>query len=111
MAEAGAHVEERVVSGAFELPFAARKLAHDDAVDAVVAIGVLVKGETMHFEYIAGAVAQGLMDVQLQSGTPVIFGVLTCLTERQAEDRAGMHTGANHGIEWGRTALEMAQFS
>ena len=59
-------------------------------LDAVIAIGVLIKGSTMHFEYIADAVSHGLMRVQLDTGTPVIFGVLTCLTEDQARTRAGI---------------------
>ncbi|KAL9051977.1 MAG: hypothetical protein Q9162_005700, partial [Coniocarpon cinnabarinum] len=59
-------------------------------LDAVIAIGVLIKGSTMHFEYIADAVSHGLMRVQLDTGTPVIFGVLTCLDEEQAMTRAGL---------------------
>ena len=59
-------------------------------LDAVIAIGVLIKGSTMHFEYIADAVTHGLMRVQLDSGVPVIFGILTCLTEEQARTRAGL---------------------
>lgn len=58
--------------------------------DAVIAIGVLIKGSTMHFEYICDAVSHALMRVQLDSGTPVIFGVLTCLTDDQALERAGI---------------------
>jgi 6,7-dimethyl-8-ribityllumazine synthase len=60
------------------------------AFDAVIAIGCLLKGSTMHFEYICDAVSTGLMRVQLDTGTPVIFGVLTCLTEDQALERAGV---------------------
>jgi 6,7-dimethyl-8-ribityllumazine synthase len=65
--------------------------------NAIIAIGVLLKGSTMHFEYIADAVSHGLMKVQLDSGTPVIFGVLTCLTEDQALDRAGVGRGTSKG--------------
>ncbi|KAI8612330.1 6,7-dimethyl-8-ribityllumazine synthase [Chytriomyces sp. MP71] len=71
----------REVPGAFELPFAAKALS--EGVDAVVAIGVLIKGDTMHFEYIADATCQGLMRVGLDTGVPVVLGVLTCLTEEQ----------------------------
>ncbi|KAF9886178.1 hypothetical protein FE257_011901 [Aspergillus nanangensis] len=77
--------------------------------DAVIAMGVLIKGETMHFEYIADAVTHGLMRVQLESGVPVIFGVLTVLTEEQGLARAGLgHSGMhNHGEDWGNAAVEL----
>ncbi|KAF9406203.1 hypothetical protein BGZ94_003199 [Podila epigama] len=81
------------------------------AFDAVICIGVLIKGSTMHFEYICEAVSQGLMRVGLDSGVPVIFGVLTCLTEEQALVRAGLDKegkGHNHGLDWGSGAVEMA---
>ncbi|ERT01287.1 6,7-dimethyl-8-ribityllumazine synthase [Sporothrix schenckii 1099-18] len=77
--------------------------------DALVAIGVLIKGETMHFEYIADSVSQGLMRVQLDTGVPVIFGVLTVLSEKQGLARAGVIEGShNHGEDWGSAAVEMA---
>ncbi|KAI9670413.1 MAG: hypothetical protein M1817_004456 [Caeruleum heppii] len=76
--------------------------------DAVIAIGVLIKGETMHFEYIAESVSHGLMRVQLDNGVPVVFGLLTVLEEGQALARAGMEgKGHNHGEDWGRAAVEM----
>ncbi|KAK4105971.1 Lumazine synthase, partial [Parathielavia hyrcaniae] len=76
--------------------------------DAIVAIGVLVKGETMHFEYIAGSVSDGLMRVSLDTGVPVIFGVLTVLNDEQAKARAGLIPGShNHGEDWGLAAVEM----
>ena len=84
------------------------------AFDAVVAIGVLIKGETMHFEYIADAVTHGLMRVQLDSGVPVIFGLLTVLSEEQGLARAGLEGGTgkeakghNHGEDWGNAAVEL----
>ncbi|KAF8643809.1 hypothetical protein AX16_008827 [Volvariella volvacea WC 439] len=80
--------------------------------DAVIAIGVLIKGQTMHFEYISDSVSHGLMKVQLDTGVPVIFGVLTALTDDQALERAGLGTGQNkghnHGEDWGLAAVEMA---
>lgn len=80
--------------------------------NAVIAIGVLIKGETMHFEYISDSVSHGLMRVQLDTGVPVIFGVLTALTENQALLRAGIgkdgNKGHNHGEDWGLAAVEMA---
>ncbi|XDG06682.1 hypothetical protein ABKA04_006297 [Annulohypoxylon sp. FPYF3050] len=76
--------------------------------DAIVAIGVLIKGETMHFEYIADAVSQGLMRVGLDLGIPVVFGVLTVLDETQAKARAGLTPdGHNHGEDWGSAAVEL----
>lgn len=76
--------------------------------DAVIAVGVLVKGETMHFEYIAEGVSQGLMRVSLDLGVPVVFGVLTVLDEGQARARAGLVEGGhNHGEDWGLAAVEM----
>jgi len=76
--------------------------------DAIIAIGVLIKGETMHFEYISEAVSQGLMRVQLDSGVPLIFGLLTVLNEHQAQARAGVVAGShNHGEDWGAAAVEL----
>ncbi|CDZ98742.1 6,7-dimethyl-8-ribityllumazine synthase [Phaffia rhodozyma] len=81
--------------------------------DVLIAIGVLVKGSTMHFEYIAESVSHGLMNVQIETGTPVVFGVLTCLTDEQAFQRAGISTenvdkNHNHGDDWGNAAVELA---
>ncbi|QPH00109.1 hypothetical protein C2857_003321 [Epichloe festucae Fl1] len=82
--------------------------AASGAFDAVIAVGVLIKGETMHFEYIADAVSHGLMRVQLDTGVPVIFGVLTVLNDDQAKARAGIDKkGHNHGEDWGLAAVEM----
>ncbi|KAI9700579.1 MAG: hypothetical protein M1820_006733 [Bogoriella megaspora] len=76
--------------------------------DAVIAVGVLIKGETMHFEYIADAVSHGLMRVQLDSGVPIIFGLLTVLNEEQGMARAGIDgKGHNHGEDWGNAAVEL----
>jgi 6,7-dimethyl-8-ribityllumazine synthase len=82
--------------------------------NAVIAVGVLIKGSTMHFEYICEAVSQGLMRVGLDTGVPVIFGVLTCLTEEQALERAGVAVKGregkehNHGVDWAKAAVEMS---
>lgn len=73
------------------------KTASTAAFDAVIAIGCLLKGSTMHFEYICDTVSHGLMRVQLDTGTPVIFGVLTCLTEDQALERAGVGRKGDKG--------------
>ncbi|KAL2439035.1 6,7-dimethyl-8-ribityllumazine synthase [Exophiala dermatitidis] len=84
------------------------------AFDAIIAIGVLIKGETMHFEYIADAVSHGLMRVQLDTGVPVIFGLLTVLNLGQGLARAGLEGGTgdeakghNHGEDWGNAAVEL----
>ncbi|KZT69761.1 Lumazine synthase [Daedalea quercina L-15889] len=80
--------------------------------DAVIAIGVLIKGSTMHFEYICDSVSHALMRVQLDTGVPVIFGVLTALSDDQALERAGIgrgeNKGHNHGEDWAAAAVEMA---
>lgn len=79
--------------------------------DAVIAIGVLIKGSTMHFEYICDSVSHALMRISLDTGVPVIFGVLTALTDDQALVRAGLGKGEdkghNHGEDWGLAAVEM----
>ncbi|KAJ1726494.1 lumazine synthase [Coemansia biformis] len=80
--------------------------------DAAICIGVLIKGSTMHFEYIADAVSHGIMRVGLDTAVPTVFGVLTCLNEEQAMVRAGIgrgdDKGHNHGTDWGTAAVEMA---
>ncbi|ORY52115.1 6,7-dimethyl-8-ribityllumazine synthase [Rhizoclosmatium globosum] len=106
-------VDVHFVSGAFELPFATKALLAKKRYDVAISIGVLIKGDTMHFEYIADASTQGLMRVGLDTGIPVIFGILTCLTEEQALLRSGIggadkKTGHNHGEDWGQAAVEMA---
>ena len=80
------------------------------AFDAVIAIGALIKGSTMHFEYISESVSHGLMRVQLETGCPVVFGLLTLLTEEQGFERAGIDEGRkmhNHGVDWGQAAVEL----
>ncbi|RAH40449.1 lumazine synthase RIB4 [Aspergillus brunneoviolaceus CBS 621.78] len=117
--EAGVKEEDIVlesVPGSYELPLAAQRIIHktqdsenNTAFDAVIAIGALIKGETMHFEYISAAVSHGLMRVQLDAHVPVIFGLLTLLTEQQGLERAGLagERGHNHGEDWGRAAVEL----
>jgi 6,7-dimethyl-8-ribityllumazine synthase len=95
------------VPGAFEIPLAALKLAQSTRIDAVIALGCLIKGDTMHFEYIASAAAQGIMDVTTSTGVPVAFGVLTTLTDEQAAARAADDSN-NKGREAALAAIEMA---
>lgn len=97
------------VPGAYELPYAAKLLAMSGTVDAIVACGVLIKGDTYHFEYISDAVTKGIMDVNLSTMTPVVYGVLNCLDEDQVRKRSSSANGGhNHGEDWGKTAVEMA---
>lgn len=94
------------VPGAFELPVAALHLARDGA-DAVICLGAVIRGETPHFEYVAGAAAGGIARVAEQTGIPILFGVLTADTRDQALERAGGRHG-NKGSEAAAGAVEMA---
>lgn len=102
------------VPGAFELPFATKRLVEQSILlkkplDAVISIGVLIKGSTAHFEYIADSSTKELMGLQKQLNIPIIFGILTCFTLDQAAERAGITEGShNHGCDWGAAAVEMA---
>lgn len=96
------------VPGAFELPLAALKFAACGEYDAVVALGCVIRGDTPHFEFVAGECARGIMDAGLASGVPVIFGVLTVETQAQAEERAAL-TRMNKGGESMEAALEMIE--
>jgi 6,7-dimethyl-8-ribityllumazine synthase len=96
------------IPGAFELPLAARQFALSHTVDAVVALGCVIRGDTAHFEYVAGECARGLQEVMLQTGVPVAFGVLTTDTEAQAVARSSPGT-ANKGAEAMDTAVSMAR--
>jgi 6,7-dimethyl-8-ribityllumazine synthase len=95
------------VPGAFELPLAAKKLAEAGAVNAIIAIGCVLRGDTSHYDYICSEVARGIQLAQMDTGVPVIFCVLTCDTMEQAVERAGPGAG-NKGREAGSAALEMA---
>ena len=95
------------VPGAWELGVTVRRLLSMDRYDAVVALGAVIRGETPHFDYVAGAAAHGLQQVALETGTPVSFGVLTTNTLAEAEARAGGVHG-NKGHDAALTAVEMA---
>jgi 6,7-dimethyl-8-ribityllumazine synthase len=110
---AGADAENILVvhvPGSFEIPLTAKKLAEGGRADAVIAIGCILRGETAHFDYVAGEVARGVQLAQLDTGIPVIFCVLTCDTLEQAIDRAGLKSG-NKGYDAGLAAIEMANLS
>lgn len=100
------HITSKWVPGSFELSLGAQWMAEDPDVDAVIAIGCLIQGETPHFDYICQAVALGLKDVNLKYSKPVVFGVLTTLDMQQALDRAGGKYG-NKGDEAAYTAIRM----
>ncbi len=95
------------VPGAFDIPLVARKLALSRRYDALIALGAVVRGETPHFDYVAGECASGLARIALESGVPVAFGVLTTETMQQAVDRAGGKAG-NKGADAALAAVEMA---
>lgn len=111
-------VEEQIeilrVPGSFEIPLAAKKLAATGRVNAIIAIGCVIRGETSHYEYICSEVARGVQLAQMDTGVPVIFCVLTCDTLEQAITRSGGPKGAdegNKGYEAGIAAVEMAILS
>ena len=95
------------VPGAFEAPLAAARLASSGEVDAVVCVGAVIRGDTGHYEHVAGQCAAGVQRAQLDTGVPVIFGVLTTDTTEQALERAG-GKGGNKGFEAATAAMEMA---
>jgi 6,7-dimethyl-8-ribityllumazine synthase len=95
------------VPGAFELPLGAMALAKTRRYSCVIALGCIIRGDTPHFEYVAAEAASGVQLAGLETGVPVAFGVLTCDSRRQAEERAGGEQG-NKGAEAARSALEMA---
>ena len=95
------------VPGAFEIPIAARELAQLGGVDAVVCLGAVIRGDTPHFDYVAGEAARGIASVHATTGVPATFGVLTVDTVEQARDRAGGKHG-NKGAEAADAAIEMA---
>jgi 6,7-dimethyl-8-ribityllumazine synthase len=100
-------VEIAWAPGAFELPLVAMRLASSGQFDAVVCLGAVIRGETAHFEYVAGECARGVQRVTLDTGVPCIFGVLTTETLEQALDRSGGKHG-NKGWEAATAAIEMA---
>ena len=95
------------VPGAFEIPLVAGKLAASGRYDAVLALGVVIRGGTPHFEYISAEVSKGVAKIGLDSGVPVMFGVITADTIEQAVERAGTKAG-NKGWEAAEAAIEMA---
>jgi len=104
---AAVDIQVMKVPGAWELPLAAKAVAEANRPDAIIALGAVIRGDTPHFDYVAGEAASGLMAVQLETGIPVAFGVLTTNTVEQANDRtAGKH--GNKGYDAAITAIQMA---
>ena len=94
------------VPGSFELPLTAKKLAKSERFDAIICLGAIIRGATPHFEYISAEVSKGIASVGLETGVPVIFGVLTTDTIEQAIERAGTKAG-NKGADAAMTAIEI----
>jgi len=101
-------IELAYVPGSFEIALAARKMAESGRFDAVIALGAVIRGATAHFEYVAGQVARGVATASMETGVPVIFGVITTETIEQAIERAGTRL-TNRGFEAGQAAIEMAR--
>jgi 6,7-dimethyl-8-ribityllumazine synthase len=95
------------VPGAFELPYAAKRLAASHRYDAVIALGAVIRGATAHFDYVAGEAAKGIAAASLDTGVPIIFGVITANTLDEAIERAGTK-GGNKGFDAALSAIEMA---
>ena len=103
------HIFKKSVPGSYELTLGGQWLAQEEEIDAVLCLGCVIQGETRHFDFICGAIAQGIKDVGLKFNKPVIFGVLTVDTMQQALDRAGGKHG-NKGDEAAITAIKMLGF-
>ena len=98
------------VPGSFELPFMAKKLAESGSYDAVICLGCVIRGQTPHFEYIAGETTKGIAEVGLSTGVPTTFGVITADTLEQAVERAGTKAG-NRGADAAASAIELVNLT
>ncbi|MBE9195224.1 6,7-dimethyl-8-ribityllumazine synthase [Synechocystis sp. LEGE 06083] len=103
---AGTQVDYIWVPGSFEVPLVTRKLAVSGQYDAIICLGAVIRGQTPHFDFVAGEAAKGIAAIASQTGVPVIFGILTTDTMQQALERAGIKS--NHGWGYAMNALEMA---
>lgn len=93
------------VSGAFEIPFIAKKMIETNRFDAIITLGAVIRGATPHFDYVCSEVSKGVASISLETGTPVIFGVLTVNSIEEAIERAGTKAG-NKGFDAGLSAIE-----
>ena len=100
------NIEIVKVPGAFEIPLTAQKFANTGKYNAIIALGTVIKGSTPHFEYVSAEVSKGISQVSLQTGIPVIFGILTTDNIEQAIERAGTKAG-NKGSDAAKSAIEM----
>lgn len=100
-------IDTAYVPGAFEIPLAAKRMAESERYDVVLALGVVIRGGTPHFEYVSAEVSKGVAQVSLQTGIPVMFGVITADSIEQAIERAGTKAG-NKGSEAALAGIEMA---
>ena len=96
------------VPGAFEIPVAAKKMAESKKFDAIICLGAVIRGATSHYDYVCNEVSKGIAQVSLESGVPVLFGVLTTENIEQAVERSGSKAG-NKGTECALAAIEMIQ--
>jgi 6,7-dimethyl-8-ribityllumazine synthase len=103
----GDRIDVAWVPGSFEIPLVARKMAETGRYAAVVCLGCVIRGETGHYDHVAGQAAAGVLQAGLAAGVPVIFGILTTETVEQALDRAGLK-GGNKGADAAMSAIEMA---
>jgi 6,7-dimethyl-8-ribityllumazine synthase len=99
-------VEHFRVPGSFEIPLLALRLAESEKFDAVICLGTVIRGQTPHFEYVAGEVTKGVAQAAMETGTPVLYGIVTADTLEQAIDRAGVKAG-NKGFEAAMAAVEL----
>ena len=102
----GSQVDYAWVPGSFEIPLLAKQLALTDRYDSIVCIGAVIRGNTPHFDYVAAEVSKGIASASMQTGVPIVFGVLTTDTLQQALERAGIKS--NKGWEYGMSAIELA---
>jgi 6,7-dimethyl-8-ribityllumazine synthase len=102
----GSQVDYAWVPGSFEVPLVARKLALTGRYDAIICLGAVIRGDTPHFDYVSSEAAKGIASVGLQTGVPIVFGILTTDTMQQALERAGIKS--NHGWGYAMNAIEMA---
>jgi 6,7-dimethyl-8-ribityllumazine synthase len=103
-------IEIALVPGSFEIPVIAKKMAQSQKYDAIICLGAVIRGGTPHFEYVAAEVTKGIAMVSLETGLPVIYGVITADTLEQAIERAGTKEG-NEGAKAAVSALEMANLT
>ena len=101
------NIDVRRVPGALELPYSAQKTIKSSNPDVVIALGIIIRGETSHYDYVCSETFKGLMDVQIKLETPIVFGILTCENKNQAKERI-LKTGVNKGKSFAETAIIQA---